>query len=216
MKQRDWLTYGNRKYRKKYGSSLLTFGLPAYKSQNGFTVCPGAKDCIKGCYARQGFYVMSPSRKLQEARLRLTQDVSFVDIISAEIQRRKPKYVRVHDAGDFYSVRYLHHWISIALLNPEVFFFSYSKMIPVIKVAGGLPDNFKVVFSEGGKWDDQIDREQDQFSRIFKTVKELRASGFVNASHEDMKPIKAGVKKLGLVYHGISTRVFNTGEAHVI
>ncbi len=211
MITRDWLSFGNRKYRKKYGTSLLTFGLPAYKSRSGFMVCPGAKDCIAGCYARQGFYMMSPSRKLQEARLKLTQDTRFVEIISAEIQRRKPKYIRIHDAGDFYSVRYLHHWISIALMNPQVFFFTYSKMLPVIKVAGSLPDNLKIVFSEGGKFDHMINREQDQFSRIFKTVRELRSAGFVNASHEDMKPIKAGVKKLGLVYHGITTRVFSTG-----
>ena len=207
MKQRNWLTFGNKKYRKKYGSSLLTFGLPAYRSQSGFTVCPGAKDCIAGCYARQGFYMMSPSRKLQEARLKLTQDPNFSIIIIAELQRRQPKYVRIHDAGDFYSVGYLWQWVTIACAFPDIFFFTYSKMVPIVKAAKGLPDNLKIVLSEGGKWDDQIDRKQDQFSRIFKSVKELRASGFVNASHEDMKPIKAGVKKLGL---GLS-RYFNQG-----
>ncbi len=210
---KNWLSHGNRKYRKKYGRKLLTFGLPAYKSKDGFVTCPGAKECIKGCYARQGFYLWSPVTKAQEARLKLTRRHDFMEIITAEIQRRKPKYVRIHDAGDFYSVRYLNYWIGIALQNPEVFFFTYTKMIPLVRIAGFIPPNFRIVFSEGGVWDNMI-TEHDQTARVFKSIKDLNAAGFVNASHEDMKPIRAGVRKLGLVYHGISSRVFNTGGCH--
>lgn len=44
-----------------------------------------------------------------------------------EIKRVKPKVVRIHVAGDFYSVEYTMQWIQVVRACPEVTFFAYTR-----------------------------------------------------------------------------------------
>lgn len=211
---RNWFSSGknNRKH-KKYGSKLLTFGLPALKSKTGITTCPGAGTCVRGCYAQQGHYVMPHVKQTQERRLALTLKPNFREIISQELTRRHPKYVRLHDSGDFYTPCYLGEWLWIIDQHPEILFFAYTKMVLYFlsSLGGGLPENFKVAFSEGGRWDRLIDRKRHKFARVFDSKKKLLKAGFVNASKDDLPAILGRNNKIGLVYHGWKSRKFTTG-----
>jgi hypothetical protein len=219
---KDYFGCGNKKY-AKYGRKLLTFGIPAHRSQYGLITCPGAGKCRIGCYAEQGWYRSSRVHEVQEARLKLARSSgeSFVITLNNEIQRRKPKFVRIHDSGDFFDVDYLDRWIRICGLNPTVTFFTYSKMVPMIIARNNapptqkppMPDNLFIVLSEGGIWDHMIDQERDLFARVFKNARELRRAGFVNANKDDLALILKGKKKLGLVYHGYGNRRFDTNSS---
>jgi hypothetical protein len=63
-----------------------------------------------------------------------------------------------------------------------------------------LPDNFTLIKSEGGKRDDLIDASVDRHARIFKSEAELIASGYANASENDLIAIGSN-KNIGLIAH---------------
>jgi len=205
----------NAKMRK---DNILAFGIPAYKTESGRLTCPAAAECLKGCYAKQGFYVMPNVARAQETRYALTKSKAFVTTMVAEIQKRKPAVVRIHDSGDFYSREYLEKWLEIVRACPETRFYAYSKMIPLFKPAPGSglrfnpPSNFKIVFSYGGKYDFMINRETDNHSVVFSTVDELQKAGYVDC-HERDYTFMDGVQKVGLVYHGFTSKAWKAGVA---
>jgi hypothetical protein len=61
-----------------------------------------------------------------------------------------------------------------------------------------IPDNFRVTYSFGGKFDSQIDGPN---ARIFATLDERIAAGYVDGNESDM-PAILGEHNIGLVYHG--------------
>lgn len=202
------LTFGNKKYRK-YGRKLLTFGLPALKSRTGMLICQFAGECMKGCYAQQGRYLMSPVYLKEERRLQATLRDDFVDRMNSELSRRHPTYVRVHDSGDFYSAEYLAKWMDIARANPGTRFFSYTKAIPLVRAYGSIPKNWFMVYSEGGRCDSMIQRG-DTRARIFEDKTKLSRSMWGNGAEHDVELLEKGEKRIGLVYHGAKSKRFST------
>jgi len=191
-----------KKTSKELGVKVFNFGLPAYKSQSGKLICPMAKECVKFCYARKGAYIWSNVKPAFEKRYELSKTDKFVDAMNADIAKKKPDYVRVHDSGDYYSRAYLQKWIEIAIHNPNVKFYSYTNMVQLFKETD-LPDNFDVIFSNSGKQIDLIDKQNDRFTDIFKSEEELNLAGFVNASKVDLFATKwfSKNKKVGLIFH---------------
>ncbi len=191
-----------KKTSKELGVRVFNFGIPAYKSASGKLTCPMAKDCVKFCYAKKGAYIWSNVKPAFEKRYELSKTDRFVDAMNAEIKRKKPDYVRVHDSGDYYSGAYLKKWITVAIHNPDVKFYSYTNMVDLVHKTD-LPDNYDIIFSNAGKQVHMIDYEQDRFTKIFNSEQELDRAGFVNASKIDLfatKWLKKN-KKVGLIFH---------------
>lgn len=206
---KNYLSLSNSKLKK---DNIFTWGIPAYKSESGMITCPNAGECLKGCYARQGFYVMPTVRQAQEARLELSLTDNFVSVMDAEIKRRKVKRLRIHDSGDFFSVDYLNKWLNIMHLNPNVVFYAYTKMVKLFKAKQKLlPANFHVIYSEGGTQDKAINQATDRHSRVFETLKQLRQAKYSNAYVSD-KAAMQGKQYIGLVYHGAPSKQWNTRE----
>ena len=179
---------------------VLNFSLPAYKTITGKTVCPFAKDCIKYCYAQKGNYRYPSVVKGLNNRYNLSQTEEFIPQMNATIILERPTHVRIHDSGDFYSPEYLNKWVTIAKQNKDVIFYAYTKSIKFFVDGLLLPDNMKIIFSEGSKIDSLIDVKKHRHARIFKDVATLIASGYIDASSNDLKAITDN-KKVGLVYH---------------
>ena len=154
-----------KKTSKELGVRVFNFGIPAYKSASGKLTCPMAKDCIKFCYAKKGAYIWSNVKPAFEKRYELSKTDQFIDAMNAEIKRKKPDYVRVHDSGDYYSKAYLQKWITVAIHNPDVKFYSYTNMVDLVHKTD-LPDNYDIIFSNAGKQTHMIDYEQDRFTKI--------------------------------------------------
>ena len=191
-----------KKTSKELGVRVFNFGLPAYKSASGKLICPMADSCVKFCYARKGAYIWSNVKPAFEKRYELSKTDDFVNKMYDEISKKKPDYVRVHDSGDYYSRQYLSKWIDIALLFPEIKFYSYTNMVQLFKEVE-LPSNFDVIFSDSGKQKHLIDTQVDRHTKIFSSEQELDRAGYVNASKVDLYATKwfSKNKKVGLVYH---------------
>jgi len=191
-----------KKTSKENKTKIFNFSIPAYKTKEGKLTCPFADSCIKYCYAQKGNYKRFPIiQDLMEKKYQISKQPNFNSLMNEEIQKKKAKYIRIHDSGDFYSIKYLRKWLLIAEYNKEVIFYAYTKSIKFFKDYNiTLPDNFKVIFSEGSKTDNLINTLKDRHARIFKDVTTLLNAGYIDASNNDLKAITTN-KKVGLVYH---------------
>ena len=191
-----------KKTSQELGVRVFNFGIPAYKSASGKLTCPMARDCIKFCYAKKGAYIWSNVKPAFEKRYELTKTDEFVDAMNAEIKRKKPDYVRVHDSGDYYSKAYLQKWITVAIHNPDVKFYSYTNMVDMFQKTD-LPNNYDVIFSDAGKQRHLIRTNKDRYTNIFTSEEKLKRAGFVNASKIDLYATKwfSNNKKVGLIFH---------------
>lgn len=200
----------NSKMKKssKTGIVVYNWTLPAFQSTTGLRTCPNAGACAAGCYARSGTYRFSNVARAHERNLEFSLADNFSELMIADINAKLTKrgvkqlYIRIHDAGDFYSKEYLLKWIEVmrAFEGHKVKFYAYTKQVELIKSIE-IPENFHVIFSFGGKQDSLIDLGRDAHSRVFETEAELRAAGYINATDDDLIAA-AGTVKVGLVYHG--------------
>lgn len=194
----------NAKMRKtslENNTKIFNFSIPAYKTKGGKITCPFAKECVKYCYAQKGNYTRFPIiQELMEKKYELSKTENFINLMNEEIQKKKAKYIRIHDSGDFYSIKYLNKWIQIAKDNKEVIFYAYTKSIKFFINGLQLPKNLKIIFSEGSKTDNLINVNKHRHARIFKDITTLLNSGYIDASNNDLKAITSN-KKVGLVYH---------------
>jgi len=122
--------------------------------------CPGAGACQLFCYARKGGYTMFPASSMSAAQALnfLVNDAKgYTDMLNGEIKTIKAKtdrlgiqlVIRWHDAGDFFSKKYLELAYGVARSNPEVKFYAYTKIASV--ATGDKPNNFIINFSGGAK-----------------------------------------------------------------
>ncbi len=194
-----------RETSKKLGLRVFNFGITAYKTKSGKLTCPFADACIKFCYAQKGAYIWSNVAKVFEERYELTKQSNFIEIMIAEIVKKRVDFLRVHDSGDFYSNEYFLKWMQIAEQLPDVKFYAYTNSISIVKNnSKSIPNNFDFIFSDSGKQTNLIDKNKDRHTKIFKTETELQKAGYIDASKIDLfasKYINPNNNKVGLVYH---------------
>jgi hypothetical protein len=191
-----------KKTSKELGLRVFNFGIPAYKSASGKLTCPMADSCVKFCYAKKGAYIWGNVKPAFEKRYELSKTDKFVDAMNAEIRKKKPDYVRVHDSGDYYSRAYLQKWIQVAIHNPDVRFYSYTNMVDMILKAS-LPDNYDIIFSDSGKQKHLIDETRHRHTKIFSSKSNLIDAGYTDASSLDLYATRWFNKtnKVGLIFH---------------
>ena len=191
-----------KKTSKELGLRVFNFGIPAYKSASGKLTCPMADSCVKFCYAKKGAYIWSNVKPAFEKRYQLSKTDKFVEAMNAEIRKKKPDYVRVHDSGDYYSRAYLKKWIDIAISNPNVRFYSYTNMIDMM-LKTSLPSNYDIIFSDSGKQKHLIDETKHRHTKIFSSHADLDRASYTDASSIDLMATKwfNNTNKVGLVFH---------------
>jgi hypothetical protein len=184
------------------GLRVFNFGIPAFEDASGKRTCPFAGSCAKFCYAQKGAYSWSNVKPAFQFRYLATKSNDFVDDMIAEIKKKKVDILRVHDSGDYYSREYIDKWLTIAKRLPNVRFYSYTKSMPLF-IGVDIPDNYDIIFSEGGTRDDMIDYAVDRHARIFDSYEDLENAGYVNAMDSDLNATKwyNQTNKVGLVMH---------------
>lgn len=188
----------------KFGKTV-TFDLPAYKSADGFKVCPGAGACAAVCYAQQGNYNFPNVKRNQEHNLAMARKNlrSFVRAAIADLKALKAKLVRVHSSGDFFSQAYVNAWFRIARALPGVRFYAYTKSFVGFDVFSNKPDNFAITQSEGSLRDDLIDPSKSH-ARIFADARARIDAGYAPGNTSDERAVRAkDGTKIGLEYHGV-------------
>ena len=122
--------------------------------------------------------------------------------MNEEIATKKPDYVRVHDSGDYYSPAYLRKWLSVAIHNPQVRFYSYTNSVKMLKSVT-LPANYDIIFSDSGKQKHLIDEQNDRHTKIFHSHDVLLSAGYIDSSEYDLMATKwyNNNNKIGLIFH---------------
>lgn len=199
---------------KETGLRVFNFGITAYKSETGLITCPFADLCVNKedpnkstCYAQNGAYRWPVVRNAYEYRFNATLESDFAERMTSEIKRKKVQVLRVHDAGDYYSPKYLKVWFEIMRNNPDVHFYSYTNSVIYFKqkrYTDLVPDNFDVIFSDMGKHVHMINKLTDRHTKVFNTVDQLNASGYINASKNDLfatRILNPDNNRIGLLLH---------------
>ena len=165
----------NEKMQHSDGTTSIFYnvGIPALtglgydEEKNEFAVvntCPGAGECKTFCYALKGGYVQWRASSLSQTRILnyLWNDPDgFMEQLSTEIDRENRKAdakqgkhkvtIRWHDAGDFFSDKYLEMAYKLAATHPTTDFYAYTKMADVAGSVQNRPPNFKINFSMGAR-----------------------------------------------------------------
>ena len=102
----------------KIANTTAIFSLPAVDT------C--GRHC-KGCYAYIAQKRFKNVAKGRNNRWEYSKTDKFVEKICEELKSLNPRFVRIHESGDFYSQEYLDKWVEIARKNPSIVFYAYTK-----------------------------------------------------------------------------------------
>jgi hypothetical protein len=193
---------------------VYNWTLPALgaKLDDGRTVltCPEAGACAQFCYARNGTYLFRNVKQAHARNLKMVLDglENWKSAMVAELQAKKfrgGKHVRIHDSGDFFSDEYLMAWMEVARQVPDVVFYAYTKEVKRFKrlVEGKAPENFRWLYSLGGKQDHLIDRVNDRHAEVFPSEAALEEAGYFNQEESDLLAIYAPTNRIGIVANNI-------------
>jgi len=203
---------------KKTG--IYGWTLPAHwvKLSDGskFNTCPNAGICAAFCYAKNGTFMFSNVRKAHIEKLEfvINNREEWIESINTELKLKKyiGKYIRIHDAGDFFSLQYAMDWINIAKENPQCIFYAYTKEVSMFKRIGTMPDNFITIFSFGGREDHLIDKEKDRHSDVFHDYNQMIEAGYNDISDDDSQAAINENHKVGLYRNNIKHFIKKMGN----
>lgn len=181
-----------------------------------FNTCPNAGICAAFCYAKNGTFMFSNVRKahIEKLELVLNNREKWIELINEELKLKKyiNKFIRIHDAGDFFSEQYAIDWINFAKENPQCIFYTYTKEIKLFKDMGSLPKNFIVIYSFGGKQDYLINKENDRHSDVFPNYEEMINAGYNDITNDDSQAAINENFKVGLYRNNIKHFIKKMGD----
>ncbi len=174
---------------------VWNWSLPALAARlpDGRTVntCPAAGVCAQICYARNGTYNIPTVRARHLANLAYVLDDldGWKQQMTAELSAAKfqAKWIRVHDAGDFFSDDYLTAWLRIMGACPGVNFYCYTKEVSRFRrlVKHCAPGNFWWVYSYGGR-EDGLLHDGDRVADVFPSEEAIAAAGWNSQDASDL------------------------------
>jgi hypothetical protein len=114
--------------------------------------------------------------------------------------------VRIHVAGDFFSLAYMHAWYEVAMLNPSVLFYAYTKSLRFW--VGGINElpilhNFVLTASYGGTHDHMINEFNLRSAKVVFSEAEAAELG-LEIDHDDSHAAKPTLRdnSFALLIHG--------------
>ncbi|MEU9576248.1 hypothetical protein AB0D95_02990 [Streptomyces chilikensis] len=169
--------------------------LPALATRlpDGRTIstCPSAGVCAQACFARAGAYRFPAVAARHVANLAYVvddpQQWEWHMMWELREDRFQGAWVRVHDAGDFFSDAYLAAWMRIMRTSPNTGFYAYTKEIARFRrmVEPDPPPNFRWVYSWGGRDDDLLTPE-DRTVDVFPDEESIEAAGWHSQHDSDL------------------------------
>lgn len=163
--------------------------LPSGKTYN---TCPSAGICRKVCYALNGTYKFPAVKAKHEANLAFVLEdlAGWEQAMLAELAAPKFRsaFVRIHDAGDFFSRDYILTWLRIARARPETTFYAYTKEVAAFRelVEPDPPINFLWVYSYGGTQDALLNPATDRIADVFPDEQSIADAGWSSQEASDL------------------------------
>lgn len=120
--------------------SCPTWSIPEIKT------CPGSTPlCRRYCYARKASRLYRFVCPCRENNLLACNSPGFVERMVGLIAAKRPKFFRIHEAGDFFSQEYLDKWNSICSSLPRIKFLAFTKSFHLNY--SRCPSNLQIVWS---------------------------------------------------------------------
>lgn len=203
----------------KLTRKIITFSLPS-----GFS-CPSASECLAKANRETGKITDGTNQKY---RCFAAQEEAFKPSMRAsrwrnfDILREHPTtpmmaakilgsldmvsdVARVHVGGDYYSQPYFDAWLMVARMRPGMLFYSYTKSINFwVNRLKQIPDNFSLVASYGGKFDDLIKKHKLCSARVVYHPDAAKALA-LEIDHDDSHAMIAD-KSFALLLHGVQPK----------
>lgn len=129
--------------------------------------------------------------------------------MAAELQHKRyqDRWVRCHDAGDFFSREYTEAWMRVMRAAPGVRFYAYTKSVSLFRevVEPDPPANFKWVYSLGGREDRLVDVTIERHVDIFPDQETLEEAGYTSraTATEGCLVSVLGPQKIGIPANNI-------------
>ncbi|MEV6242494.1 hypothetical protein [Lentzea sp. NPDC051838] len=193
---------------------VWNWSLPAWAGRlpdgRTYNTCPSAGVCAQACYARHGTYNWPVVRAKHQANLMFVLDdlAGWETAMVAELGAAKFRgaWIRIHDAGDFFSDAYLEAWMRICRSRPDTNFYAYSKEIERFRrlIEPNPPPNFLWVFSYGGTQDAALNPAADRVADVFPNEAAIAAAGWASQEASDLLAV-LGPRLVGVPANRIPT-----------
>lgn len=161
-------------------------------------------NCLFRCHAATSEARATSVRNARWKNFELLREASTVQGMADLIHRSIPfgaQYVRPGVSGDFFNEDYFKAWLNVAIANPAITFYGYTKSLRYwIKHRNAMPENFRLVASKGGKLDTLIGKYRLPYAEVVFSTEEARRKG-LEIDHDDSHAIKAN-KPFALLLHG--------------
>lgn len=225
-------------YKNRYLKKWLTNNRKIYSFDllSGHS-CPFAKDCLaKVVLQDDGKKKLVDGPDTEFRCFSASQEVIFPGVYNSrsgnfDLLRKKtteemyaliaahmPKdagIVRIHVAGDFFNEAYFKAWVGLAILNPEILFYAYTKSLPYwVNNLELIPENMVLTASRGGRMDYMIEAYKLRSVKVVFSQYQARQLR-VPIDHDDSHaaiPAKSG-KDFALLIHGVQKAGSAAGKA---
>lgn len=122
----------------KLGNNVSILNLPPIKT------CVNCSTCAGSCYAR--FRYQYPNvQKRWNRNLEMTQRGDFVELSTIELKYKATPIVRFHESGDFYNDEYIDKCFDLAVANPNISFYGYTKNKNALRL--NVLSNVNIIYS---------------------------------------------------------------------
>ena len=113
--------------------------------------------------------------------------------------------IRIHVAGDFFNADYMQAWYNVAVMNPTVLFYAYTKSIRYWYRLNEFPElnNFVLTASYGGRDDDLISELGLRSTTVVYSEAEAEKLG-LEIDHDDSHAARPSMRNqdFALLVHG--------------
>ena len=123
------------------------YGLPAQECKTGSKLAKIEGTTCSGCYALKGCYVFKVVKEAQYKRLAAIRHPLWVKAMAAQINSKRSKFFRWHDAGDVQDLKHLAKIFKVARLSPDVAHWMPTREAWVKKYIDRAPGNLVIRFS---------------------------------------------------------------------
>lgn len=143
-------------------------------------------------------------RNFELLKAKSLQDMAH--LIDASLPKETP-IIRIHVSGDFFSETYFQAWLMVAANNPDITFYAYTKSLHFwvanMKTVKAVP-NFRLVASEGGRWDHLIKEHGLRSAKVVLDPREAEVLGLA-IDHDDSHAY-GSEESFALLLHGTQAK----------
>lgn len=109
--------------------------------------------------------------------------------------------LRIHVGGDYFNARYFNAWVRVAIANPSIHFYGYTKAIKYwVECPYKIPSNLNLTASYGGWGDSLISTNSLKSATVVFHPEEAERLG-LEIDHDDSHA-KVGTTDFALLLHG--------------